>query len=115
MLGLVILGVYAVIGGILCCVAAQFPNARAIRSLDKLAAMLTGQRPPDTLAFLRYRQRMNRAAGFSFMLMGVWILAYAARCAALGGAVLGSHDRRAPTLSVSALDGQVDAPSPLIL
>jgi len=77
MLGLVILGVYAVIGGILCCVAAQFPNARAIRSLDKLAAMLTGQRPPDTLAFLRYRQRMNRAVGFSFMLMGVWILAYA--------------------------------------
>lgn len=77
MLGLVALGMYSVIGGLVCLFAAQFPNARAIRFFDKFTALLIGRRLPDTLAFQRYSQRMSRAAGLSFILMGLWVLAYA--------------------------------------
>ena len=61
MLGLVLLGLGVTVAGLVCCLVAQFPHARAVRFLD----ILTGLRAPDTPAFRRYHQRLNRVAGLA--------------------------------------------------
>jgi len=73
LLGLVILGGCAPVVGLACCLVARFPCARAIGLLDRL----TGLTAPDTLAFRRYHQRLNRVAGLGSSLIGAWLLAYA--------------------------------------